>query len=474
MLAESRQSSALVGSPRPRIAPPLPARSDIAAFRDTATGIGITLMPWQETAARYIEAKGPDGLAYREVAVVVARQNGKSEILVPLIVKRLLAGRRIVHTAQDRAIPREVFYRVAEIMWAEHSDLFPLRNGRPTKPRFANGQEEIRLTNGGRYRIVAPNAGARGGTNDDVIVDEVRELDDWQFVSAAKPTMTASPDPQIIYLSNAGDDTSVVLNALRDRADKDPALAYLEWSSSPERPVDDRHGWVESNPAISHLPAILPTLERELVTNRLAGTLALFETEHLCRWVVTMREALVGAADWNLCETAELPRARKTFMAVSMDPDGKRASAALSWQLADGRIGLRMLFDVTGDPIDTARLGADMRLEADKRRVAKVGFDPMTDAELAKFFRTTQRVTGNEWSNASAQFVNLVEAGRLRWHDCAAVTDDLTWTARKDSPDGVSYQAVRARDDRPITSALAAIRAVWLASGPRPPAPRVY
>jgi hypothetical protein len=96
--------------------------------------LGITLMPWQETVGRYLEALGPDDRhLYREVGIVVARQNGKTKILVPLIVKRLLAGARVMHTAQDRSLPREVFYEVAEIIWSKHPELFPQRNGRPTQ-----------------------------------------------------------------------------------------------------------------------------------------------------------------------------------------------------------------------------------------------------------------------------------------------------------------------------------------------------
>lgn len=180
------------GRPKPRIAPPTPVRSDRVAFRETAGDVGITLMPWQDTAARYLEALAPDRRhLYREVAIVVARQNGKTTLLVPLIVKRLRAGRRIMHTAQNRELPREVFAQVADIVSSDES-IFPVRNGRTVRPRFANGQEEIRLANGGRYRIVAPTrGGARGGTNDDVIIDELREMDTFEFIGAAKPTMTA-------------------------------------------------------------------------------------------------------------------------------------------------------------------------------------------------------------------------------------------------------------------------------------------
>lgn len=475
--SRSRSAATVVGRPKPRIGPPVPARSDVAGLRAVANEVGITLFPWQETAGRYLEALAPDGRhLYREVCLVVSRQNGKTENLIALIVKRLRAGRRIMHTAQNRDLPREVFSRVAEIMETDLT-LFPTRNGRPTRPRFANGQEEIRLANGGRYKIVAPTrGGARGETNDDLIIDEVREMDSFDFIAAAKPTMTTSPDPQTIYLSNAGDEDSIVLNSIRDRATTDPRLAYLEWSAAPDRAASDQTGWMEANPSIGHIPTMLEYLTGEHETYRLSGAMSVFETEHLCRWVTTMREALVNAAAWNLCETDALARPARPYLAVSMAPEGTRASAALSWQQPDGTVALRLLFDVTGDPIDTHRLGTDLRLAADRYRVTRVGFDPMTDAELVKHFRkgTTVSINGMAFANASSQFANLVDAHRLRWTDSAAVSDDLTWTARKEHETSGVYSAVRASDDRPITASLAAVRAVWLSSGPRQSRPRVY
>jgi hypothetical protein len=472
MVMTARKPKPLLGHASPRVAPPIPARSDIAALREVAVELGIEFMPWQETSGRYTEAQAADGRhLYQEVCEVASRQNGKTEKMVPVIVRRLRQGRRIVHTAQNRDLPREVFARVADIM-SQDMTLFPQRNGRVTRPRFANGQEEIKLTNGGRYKIVAPTrGGARGDTNDDVIVDEIRELETLEFIGAVKPTMTASPDPQILYYSNAGTEESIVLNSIRARAGLDPRLAYLEWSAAPERSSDDIEGWLEANPAIGHLPTMLEYLRGEYVSNKLAGTLAIFETEHLCRWVVTMRERLVDEYAWAKCE-GETSAPSRPSMAVSMDPDGERASAVIAWQAGDD-IAMRVIFDVTGHPIDTDALGADLKKAASRLGVPEVAYDPLTDGELAKFFKKTRKVSGSEYANASARFVTIVNAKRLVWSDAAAVTDDLTFTAKKPHDESGSFQAVRAKDDRPIPAALAAIRAVYLASGPKTATPRV-
>lgn len=461
-----------VGRAKPRIAPPTPARSGAAEFKALASKLGIDLFPWQEVAARYLTALGTgQRWLYREVAIIVARQNGKTTLLIPLIVGRLLAGHRIMHAAQNRELPREVHDAVASLM-VEH---FPMKLAGRRGIRFGAGQEQIVMRDGGRYRIAAASrGGARGPSNDLVIVDELREMDDHGFIGAAKPTIAASAHPQFVYLSNAGTEQSEVLNAVKARSEADPVLAYLEWSASPERSTDDLVGWLEANPAAGHKAGLMDSLRDEHRAAQLGGTMSVFETEHLCRWVVTMRERLVDEYAWAQCHQADLEAPTRPMMAVSMDPNGRRASAAVAWRRTDGTTGVRLLFDVPGDPIDTDELGKDLRQTAAQLGVRKVGFDPLTDTELAKYFPKSEAIGGQKFVGASSTFVNLVNGGKLRWTDADALTDDLTWTARKANTERASFEAVRAKDDRPIPASLAAIRAVWLVSGPKPPPARIY
>jgi phage terminase large subunit-like protein len=427
--------------------------------------MGLTLLPWQACAGRYLYALGPDDLwLYPEVAVVVARQNGKSEMLMPHVMQRLSMGRRILHAAQTRELPRKFFFRLLPLVEKKWPD---------AKVRRGAGQETIEVPGGGIYQITAATGGGpRGVSIDDLLLDELRELDE-DFVGAALPTLTVSPNQQVLYLSNAGEDSSDVLNAVRKRGEEDPALAYLEWSASPERAADDRIGWAEANPSLGHFPQLLPSLERAHRSAVLSGNLARFETEHLCRWVSTMRERLVDAFAWSRGAFPELEAPIRPAMGISMSPDGKRATAALAWMRDDMSVGLRLLRVGTGDPIDTAMLGKDLAQAATKLGIRQVGYDPLTDAELAKYFKKPEPISGQKFANASAQFVNLVAADHIKWADADAVTDDLTWTSRKQDRETGTYQAVRAQDDRSITASLAAIRAVWLASGPKPAVPKV-
>lgn len=447
----------LVGRSEPRIAPPEPAVSLTADFKQAGLEAGISLLPWQAIASRYITATAGEHWAYAEIAAVVARQNGKTKLLVPHVRQRLNMGRKILHTAQNRTLPRQVFMAVARSMDPDMLE----------SVRYANGQEEIRLTNGGSYTIVAPQRGARGLSADDLIVDEVREFEDFDIMAAASPTLTASSNPQTLYLSNAGSDESIILNDLKRRGeDGESELAYLEWSAAEHWAMDDKRGWAEANPALGHFPNMLKVLE-QAYTSKPA---AVFETEHLCRWVVSMQPRLVLDAKWEHCR-GRLEDPNRPAMALSMSPDGRRASFHIAWQQSDGRIALRSLFEAKGDPIDTDRLGKDVRQMATEKMVKQVAFASWTDADLARHFPIAKALDGKEFAAATENFVRLIESGRLIWDNAEHVSEDLPWTARKPHDSG-AWIAVPA-SERPITAVLSAIRATWLASAPRPPAPRI-
>lgn len=449
----------LKGVTEPRIAPPLPLTGRHVDYAEVGRSLGINLYPWQELASRYLCATGPDGWLFREVCIVVARQNGKTELLVPRIVMDLRAGKRILHTAHRMRLARKVFLRVARAL-AKEAEVI----------RFAQGQEEIFMPNGGSYVIVAAQRGARGEAADTLIIDEVREFEDSDVLAATTPTLSASPDPQIIYLSNAGSHASVVLNDLKKRGEEggDGEYAYLEWSADPALRAEDRRGWEQANPALGHRLRMEENLEQAF----LLLPPERFETEHLCRWVATMHPKLVSDAAWNLCQGEVSTPDGRTSMAFNMDQNATRASAAMAWAMADGRIALVELIEAIGDPIDIDKLGIDLKALSVARRARQIGFASWTDAPLARHMPRAKAIDGKELAAASGKFAELVSSARLVWDGASHVSEDLAWTSRKPHESG-AWIAVPASPERPVTSVLAAIRAVWLASQPKPAAPRI-
>ena len=279
------------------------------------------------------------------MCIVVARQNGKTELLVPLILMALRSGRNVLHTAQNRDLPRQTFLRLARLM-AGLDDVESIRK--------ANGQEEIVLTNGARYTLVAPNSNVRGETADLVLIDEVREQHDYEVMDAILPTITARRAP--------ADHLPQQRRRLRERRPQRPApahghrpaLAYLEWSAAPDRELDDVEGWAEANPGLG-ITITMETLEYNLANRPPAS----FETEHLCRWVITMQPRLVTESAW-LGARGELepPSGRRwpsawTRRARAPRPPSPGGRATGAWRCASSPRS-------TGDPIDTARLGPDL------------------------------------------------------------------------------------------------------------------
>ena len=185
-----------------------------------------------------------------------------------------------------------------------------------------------------------------------------------------------------------------------------------------------------------------------------------------------MRPKLVADSAWMAARGKVEPPIRPA-LAVSMDVSGQRASAVIAWQQSDGSVAISVVADVHGNPIDVDLLGPELRQKAVRLGATKgIAFDSWTDSDLARHLKDSKAIIGREFANASENFVRVVESGRLRWQDADEVTSDLAWTSRKARENG-AWDAVKARDDRPITAALAAVRAVWLASGPKPSVPRV-
>ena len=425
-----------------------------------ADELGFEPFDWQAIAAEYLMAADDNGRwLYPELAIVVARQNGKTELLMPLIVDELDHGGRVLHMAHNRDLPRELFLRIATFYEVERPD-------EVDTIRRANGQERIELVNDALYTIVAPKRGARGRSAITLlIVDEAREFEDFEAIGAATPTQSAVENPRAVYLSNAGSDDSVVLNDLKTRSATDPSLAYLEWSAAPERAIDDREGWREANPS----PRItMAFLERQFVSR----TPALFETEHLCRWVETMAPSLVAPVAWERLERP-VEAYKGPMMGIALDTSGTRASAVLAWPQSDGSIGVTMAAEVTGEPIDVNAFGKALADRCRKLKVPTVAYDPATDADLARHLPNAKPLAPREFAQASERFVRSVEGERIRHSDARPIAADLPYTARKVSDRGI-WQAVKARDETPITASLAAIRAVWLAAAPTPAKPRVY
>lgn len=253
VLTSSPRGVPLLGSQEPRVCS-LPLFDDDTSGRRAvklAAHAGLNLDPWQRLVLEMgLRRRGGKWAAF-EVALIVARQNGKGSVLEALELAALFLYpdvRMILHSAHQFKTAAEAFLRVRALI-EDNPDF----DRKVARIRTAAGAEAIELKDGKRLRFVARSSGSgRGFTSDLVILDEAYELGDQQM-AALLPTLSARPDPQVWYTSTAGGQNSTQLGQVRARgvAGADGSLAFMEWSADeasydPADPAD----WALANPGL--------------------------------------------------------------------------------------------------------------------------------------------------------------------------------------------------------------------------------
>jgi len=306
---------------------------------DFAEMIGEPLLPWQQWVVIHAFELLTDGsYRFRTILILVARQNGKSQLkrIVTLWRMYMTSARRIIGIAQDVALARDQWNMCQETIHA-----CPDLEEEWGRVRNVNGDEWFEAS-GCRYGIKAANRRAgRGGSNDEVNIDELREQTDWKAWAAVSKTTMARDDGQVWAMSNAGDDTSVVLNQLRDTAlaGRDDSMFIAEWSGEEGCELDDWDQIAQANPGLGYI------ISAAAIRSALTEPPGIFRTEVLCQRV----DALDGAIDllaWKACEdrTGTMDGLRDRVAAVfDVAEDGQHASLLAAAKLDDGRVRLEVI-----------------------------------------------------------------------------------------------------------------------------------
>lgn len=190
---------------------------DVADFAENI--LHRPLLAWQRHLIIHAGELYPDGRPrFRQVLALVSRQNGKTELLRILALFWLWVDRvqMVLGTSTNLDTARESWEKAVEL-----AEAIPAltRGIAPNGIRRANGEQTLTTIWNGRYKIAASNrAGGRGKTVDRLIMDELREHKSWDAYNAAVPATNAVAQAQIWFISNQGDDKSVVLNELREQA----------------------------------------------------------------------------------------------------------------------------------------------------------------------------------------------------------------------------------------------------------------
>lgn len=342
---------------------------------DWCAGFGYSLDSWQKWWLSEACGTRPDGRwAAFENYLVVSRQNGKNQCLeVRELGGMFVFGESmIIHTAHEFKAAAEHFRRVRDTVTAydelrrrvksvttSHGDEAIELKPVPTLI-FGSAGKLVRRSVAARLRFLARSRGSgRSFTANLVVYDEAMILSDDQ-VGASMPTMSAVPNPQMIYTASAGYKDSIQLGAVRRRVlRKDPSLMGAEWSISAHLDTcprdelrgrkanryvvcglhddrDDPRSWAKANPALGDRISV-----QHIAQEMASMSPATFDRERLGvgdwptedeSWSVVSRE------QWEACALEDPGGAtRPVAFAVDVDPDMISASIAAAWYRPAGK-----------------------------------------------------------------------------------------------------------------------------------------
>lgn len=334
-------TSVLLGSETPRLAtPPLreltPETSygfECIAFAEGV--LGLTLLPWQKWLLIHALEVLPDGrFRFRTCLVLIARQNGKTLLMQVIALWRMYVDGAglVIGTAQNLDVAEEAWNGAVGMAEDVPELLAEIEHVDRT-----NGKKQIRLKAGPRYKVAAASRrGGRGLSGDTVMLDELREHQSWDAWNAVTNTTIARPYAQILGFSNAGDQSSVVLKSLRDKAlaalnEPETSLGIFEWSAPDGCDPDDPQMWVLANPSLGH------TIGPEAIRSaRETAPDAGFRTENLCQWVEDMSEPVIPAHVWAKVADSESEIVGRYVLAVDVNKSRDHASIAVCGARSDG------------------------------------------------------------------------------------------------------------------------------------------
>lgn len=247
----SGSSGKLLGLQEPsllRIPPRAGSRAGEAL--DLAAVAALTQDPWQElTLDAILSIDGSERWVCTEFGVLVSRQNGKGNIILPYELAHLFLWpkadgepKTILHSAHEVKTAMEAFRRLKRVITASPLLMGELLGGE----RGIKDNNQVRgfeLANGNRLMFMARsrNAGV-GFTVDILVVDEAQETPQ-AAMDALLPTMSAVDNTQVLFTGTVPDElnNAEYWEGVRDRG---------------RSGIDPRTGWAEFNPKDSHDPDV--------------------------------------------------------------------------------------------------------------------------------------------------------------------------------------------------------------------------
>lgn len=310
---------------------------DYSAWRDchelNAIG-GLEMLEWQDGVMDgWLGRNRHDRWASPTCGGSVPRQNGKTlGVVEPRInYGMVVLGEQVIYTSHLQKTSTETFEDMASFFDG------PKLRKYVRDIKTALGREQILLKNGARIKFLARTRnGGRGQHGDLLVFDEALELS-AESQASFLPAISASRNPQTIYVSTppTRESDSPVFRAIRARAldGSSERTAWFEWSVDEIGDVRDRDRWYATNPSLGVL----------IQESTVAGEVEQMDEETFARerlgwWSPLLSmDYVIGADEWDACAEPNPMHDGTVTFACKFSPDGLAGAIAACHRYRDGR-----------------------------------------------------------------------------------------------------------------------------------------
>ncbi len=395
---------------------------DVAA--KIARQLGTPLLPWQQQVADVgLELTEAGKLAYRELVVHVPRQQGKSRLLLIVMLVRALAERRqsIRYTAQSGLMAR------GKLIDDWLPELRQLRFASMFTTRLVNGHEALKFANDSRIELVAgTRKSGHGLVVDLAVIDEAFALPDARLEQALKPAMVTRPSPQLWIVSTAGVPSEspylwgkVEIGRQLAGAGLDSGVAYFEYSAPEDADIGDRDVWRACMPALG-----LTVPEDAIAADFASMAPGEFARAYLNQWRAPASTPLVAPERWAALADPFTPSPAPQVLAIDASPGGATACIAGAARLPDGRVHVGVLEHGPGTGWVAERVSALFQAHSPRQVVLDARGPAASlaqDLEQAGVRRLVLTTAG-EMTSACQSFLSAVIEGKISHRGTAELT----------------------------------------------------
>jgi phage terminase large subunit-like protein len=439
-----------------------------------AADLSINLMEWQRFVCIHGHKIRADGRwAHSELGLIMARQQGKSTLMMLRILTGMFVWGEGLQLASAHRLTTslETFRQIVGLI-----ETHPRLEKEVKKIRWQHGAEEIELFGNRRFVVKAANNAARGLSKPETIhLDELREYKDEDAWSSMRYSMMAAKNPQVWVYSSAGDQHSVILNKLRERAlasatTNDP-IGWFEWSAEPDAPILLPSGEINWSAFAQANPSLGITIHPDNLKAVINDPPDIVRTEVLAQWVDTINSA-IDAQKWGLCQTDPIPLdpEQPTWFGLDLSPDRKFAALTATQRLPGEKFNLVLLHTWSNDySINDLAVANDIAPYVRKYNVQTIAYSARTAQAVASRlipagFSCTN-MDGAIYAESCDRWLGAINSHRLQHGGQDELTQQTLSAAKLPYGDG-SWIIGRRASRVAVCAAVASALATYFATQP--------